>query len=157
LRRVASTLYFCLLALVGLEISLRIVEAVSQYSGSAGMQLAAFGPTGLNASAPAQPSIQMTRPEETLRTAGLRTAFRVAALGSERALGGAGSGNYLSQLEGRVPGLEVYRFNPAAADSPRQTRRLQQEIAACQPDLILAFVSVADDIRREHKAGGLFD
>ncbi len=72
--------------------------------------------------------------------------FRVAALGGSIPLGGTNQTNCLVQLERSVPGIEVYNFGVPEIGPAGYSPQLTRDVARFQPDLVLVFLSVGDDI-----------
>jgi hypothetical protein len=72
--------------------------------------------------------------------------FRVAAIGHHVPLSGTSESNCLAQIERRVPGIEVYNFGVPRIGPGDYAAQLRTDVAKFRPDLILAFISVGDDI-----------
>lgn len=72
--------------------------------------------------------------------------FRIAVLGDEATLSGDSRSNFLVQIERSVPGIELYHCGAPQAGPRHYVVRLVEDVLRYRPDLVLAFVSVADDI-----------
>src|SRR5262249_20278983 len=72
--------------------------------------------------------------------------FRVAVLGDDLTLSGTYESNCVKQLARRVPGIEVYHFGVQTAGPREYSAQLAGEVAQFQPDLVLLFLSIGDDI-----------
>jgi hypothetical protein len=83
--------------------------------------------------------------------------FRLAVLGDDLALSGTSSTNCFTQLEHKLPGLEVYNFAIPQAGPREYAAQLRREVLDYRPDLIVVLVSVGDDITEQVPAPGLFE
>lgn len=71
---------------------------------------------------------------------------RIAAMGRGSTLWGPVATNVLTQIEGRIPGIEVYNFALAHGTPQQYAAQLAGDVAAHHPHLVLTFVSTADDL-----------
>jgi len=83
--------------------------------------------------------------------------LRVAVLGDEVTLSGTAETNCLAQLEQRLPGVEVYNFGMPQAGPREYAAQVAGDVARFDPHLVLAFVSVGDDIVEQAPLPGSFD
>jgi hypothetical protein len=83
--------------------------------------------------------------------------FRIAALGDAMVLCGAAGTNYLDQVERRVPNVEIYNFGIPQVGPREYAAQLAHEVLAYQPDMVLTFISIGDDIAQPTPAPGPFD
>jgi hypothetical protein len=74
--------------------------------------------------------------------------LRIAALGDSFAVGPAVAfaDNYLTLLEAKLPGTEVYNFGVSSAGPREYQAVLRQDVWPFQPDLVLLSVFVGNDI-----------
>jgi hypothetical protein len=74
--------------------------------------------------------------------------FRIAALGDSFAIGPAVpfADNYLTFLETKLPGVEVYNFGVSGAGPREYQAILHRDVWAFQPDLVLLSIFVGNDI-----------
>lgn len=82
---------------------------------------------------------------------------RVAALGHEAVLSGAPEGNCLTLLERRSPGLEVYNFGIPHAGPREFAAQVSSDVAPRHPDVVIVFLSVAEDVTREGATPSTFE
>jgi hypothetical protein len=83
--------------------------------------------------------------------------LRIVALGDGAALCGSVQTNYLEQVERQLPGVEIYNFALLGGGPREYAALLAHEAAAYQPDLVLLFLSVGDDVTDELPLPGPFD
>jgi hypothetical protein len=83
--------------------------------------------------------------------------FRIAVLGDDLTLSGTYDSNCVKQLARRVPGVEVYHFGVPTAGPREYSAQLAGEVAQFQPDLVLVFLSIGDDITHEVPLPTIFD
>jgi hypothetical protein len=84
--------------------------------------------------------------DEEFETSPRPGRFRVAAIGSSVPLSGTSASNCLALLERRVPGIEVYNFGVPEIGPSNYAAQLKADVAGFRPDLVLAFISIGDDI-----------
>jgi hypothetical protein len=82
---------------------------------------------------------------------------RIAAVGDWSILSGTHESNVLSALERALPGTEIYNFSIPEAGPREYAAMVATEVNAYQPDLVLVFLSVGDDIASEIPLPGTFD
>lgn len=80
---------------------------------------------------------------ETVNRAG---RLRIAALGDDAALTGTAETNCLSRIEQLMPGVEVFNFALPSAGPREYAAQFTHEVARYRPDLVLAMLSVGDDV-----------
>jgi len=83
--------------------------------------------------------------------------FRVAVLGGSTALSGNPQTNCLDQLEARVPGVEVYNFGLPRSGLWQYAAQLERDVVTFQPDLVLAFFTVGQDVTADPPVPSKFD
>ncbi len=83
--------------------------------------------------------------------------FRIAVLGDDVTLSGTAETNCLSQIERRVPGVEIYNFGIPQAGPREYAAQLAHDVARFEPDLVLTFFSVGNDLTEELPLPGWFD
>ena len=83
--------------------------------------------------------------------------YRVAVVGDEVALSGTAHTNFLEQLERRVPGIEIYNFSLPSAGLRDYAAQLVHDVTAFRPDLVLAIISVGNDITHQVPPPSRFD
>lgn len=146
-RRLAWLVYASMLVLFVGEASLRAHRAARD---SEWFSLAALG---------LERPAALTRAGETpdVRMTALKPArFRVAILGEEAICGDAGHG-YLDRVEQTLPGLEIVPLAGAWTASGTRAGDLAAQVAACDADLVLAVISVCEDLARRPPECGYFD
>lgn len=72
--------------------------------------------------------------------------FRVAVVGDDLTLSGDIHTNFLAQLERRLPGMQIDNFGLPRASSQAYVSQVHREILRYQPDLVLAVVSVGQEL-----------
>jgi hypothetical protein len=85
------------------------------------------------------------------------SGFRVAVMGDEIALAAANPHGALAQLESALPAIKVFNVSAPQAGPREYASQGIQQARRCQPDLVLTFVSIADDIVGEPQQPSLFD
>lgn len=148
-RRSAAFVYHALLLLVCAELALRGYTWTNSNPWLAGNLLR---PRPLNVATagfvgPATPAVTLDRDSR----------FHVAIVGDEVTLGGIHNDGALSQLEVLVPGIRVTNFSMPQAGPREYASELTDRVLDCQPDLVLTFVSVGEDILSESAGAELFD
>jgi hypothetical protein len=83
--------------------------------------------------------------------------FRIAAVGDGMLLTGDARTNYLAEVERRVPGIEIYNFGIPSVGPREYAAQLAREVLTYQPDMVLTFISIGDDIAQPTPAPGTFD
>jgi hypothetical protein len=83
--------------------------------------------------------------------------YRVAVLGDTVTLSGTVETNCLARLEYRIAGIEIYHFGLAQAGPRQYLAQLVHEVSQFDPNLVLAFISVGDDITQPLPSPGAFD
>jgi hypothetical protein len=83
--------------------------------------------------------------------------LRVATLGHSPILSGTVDTNCLTQLERSLPAVEVYNFGLPRARPRDYAAQLAADVAQFEPDLVLAFVSIAEDIAQASPACSRYD
>lgn len=83
--------------------------------------------------------------------------YRIAVLGDAATLSGTAQTNYLALLERTVPGIEIYHFGLVGAGPREYAAQLVHEVVEYQPDLVLTFVSVGDNITHRVPIPGRYD
>jgi hypothetical protein len=83
--------------------------------------------------------------------------FRVAVLGGSATLSGTPQTNCLDQLEARVPGIEIYNFGLPRSGLWQYAAQLERDVVAFQPDLVMAFFTVGQDVTEDRSAPSKFD
>jgi hypothetical protein len=83
--------------------------------------------------------------------------FRIAVLGDGVTLSGSAQTNLLVRLEQSVPGIEVYNFSLPSAGPREYAAQLMHKVAEYQPELVLTFFSIGDDVTEEVPLPGMFD
>jgi hypothetical protein len=84
-------------------------------------------------------------------------AFRVAALGDVMLLSGDRRTNFLDRAERLAEGIEILNFAVPAAGPREYAAQAAHETAAYRPDLVLACISIGDDLTAELPLPGAFD
>ncbi len=82
---------------------------------------------------------------------------RVAVVGDRVLLSGTSRTNFLVQLERRLSGIEVYNFGIPRAGPREYVAQFTYHVARFEPDVVVAFLSVDDDIADELPLPGTFD
>lgn len=83
--------------------------------------------------------------------------FRIAVLGDGMALSGTATTNCLARIENALPGVEIYNFGILGAGPREYAAQLAHEVARFEPDLVLTFFSVGDDVTHELPMPGPFE
>ena len=83
--------------------------------------------------------------------------FRIAAVGDGVMLSGTAETNFLAQLRRRMPHVEVYNFGIPEAGPREYAAQVACDVANYQPNLVLAFVSVRDDVTQELPVPSYFE
>jgi hypothetical protein len=73
--------------------------------------------------------------------------FRVAVLGGPTTLSGSADTNCLWRMQRSLSGIEVLHFGIAQGGPPEYAAEVLRDALRMKPDLVLAFVSVGDDLR----------
>lgn len=82
--------------------------------------------------------------------------MRLAVLGDDAVLSGNMRTNCVELLEQELPGTELYNFSLCGAGTGEYAAVFEQDASAYQPDMVLLFLSVGDDLNPEgHSAGWL--
>ena len=160
-RRCGSCVYLAVLLVVGVELGGRTIAGLSQHD------LALVGPhasaldTARQAVAdqPAPPTETAVTAQQlkTLMSTARSGVFRVAVLGDEMVLAGSPQASFLAQMERTIPGVEIHNFGVAQAGPREYAARVDQQLTAVRPDLVLAFVSLGDDFTTEVSQPGIFE
>ncbi len=154
-RRAGQIVYLALVVIVAGELALR---AGGWLCGSA--LLDTPRPFALTLVQPAGgPPLQfkLTQPDENA-TVQQRGRLRVAVTGDEIALSAATDPNgVLARLDAALPGVELYDLSAADAGPREYARQAILQARELQPDLLLTFVSVSDDIVGEPPLANPFD
>jgi hypothetical protein len=85
------------------------------------------------------------------------SGFRIAVVGDEIALGAAGPNGAFPILESALPVIKIFNFSAPKAGPPDYACQGVRNACRWQADVILTFVSVADDIVNEPQRESLFD
>ncbi|MEK6246936.1 MAG: hypothetical protein N2C12_02075, partial [Planctomycetales bacterium] len=83
--------------------------------------------------------------------------YRIAVLGDELTVSGGKQTNYLRLLERQLPNIEILNFSMPRAGPREYAALLADHVAQYEPDLVLCFLSVADDIAEQSSAPDFFD
>lgn len=83
--------------------------------------------------------------------------FRIAVLGDGTTLSGTPTTNFLAQLVGTVPGIEVYNFGLRKASPREYAAQFLEDVVPYHPDLVIACISVGDDITQQVPVPGKYD
>lgn len=83
--------------------------------------------------------------------------MNVAAIGDCMLLGGSAQTNHLTQVEQRIPLLQIRNFGRPHVGPREYAAQLVQEVSATRPQLVLVYISIADDIVGSPAAPALCD
>ncbi len=83
--------------------------------------------------------------------------FRIAALGDSAALSGERHTNCLEQIELLLSDTEIYNFTLPRLGPREYAALLKCDVLTYQPDLVLLFVSIDDDVTEQLPLPGIFD
>ncbi len=83
--------------------------------------------------------------------------FRLAVIGDAMLLSGNEQTNVLGQLEHRLGDLEALRFALPAAGPREYATVLAQDVASYRPDLVVVFITLADDVLSDREPPHLLD
>ncbi len=83
--------------------------------------------------------------------------FRIAALGDSTALENELGARYLQRLEEQLAATEIYNFALPMLGPREYAAQVASDVCHCRPDLVLLFVSVADDITQPLAGPSDFD
>ncbi|MGE0610238.1 MAG: hypothetical protein AB7O62_24315, partial [Pirellulales bacterium] len=72
--------------------------------------------------------------------------LKVAALGDSMLLAGSHDSNHLTQAERSVPGAVIYNFGRPRVGPREYAAQFERDVANERPDLVLAYISIGDDI-----------
>lgn len=148
-RRSAAFVYHALLLAVTAELSLRAYDWTTRNEWLTGMiprsSMVSVASAGVAGGGGAPVSLDSD------------SRFHVAIVGDEVTLGGIHNDGALSQLEVLVPGVRVTNFSMPQAGPREYASELTDRVLKCQPNLVLTFVSVGEDILSESAGTELFD
>lgn len=71
---------------------------------------------------------------------------RIAAIGDCMLLGGTSETNHLSQVERRMPLLQIHNFGRPHVGPREYAAQLEQDVSMARPNLVLVYLSIGDDI-----------
>lgn len=83
--------------------------------------------------------------------------FRVAVLGDAVTLSGTSRTNLLVRIEDDLPGIEIYNFGLIEGGPREYVTQFLHEVQHFEPDLVLCFITVGNDITDEAPLPGWFD
>ena len=83
--------------------------------------------------------------------------FHVAVIGDEITLGGPHNDAALAQLELTMPWIRVTNFSMPNVAPRHYAKQLAERVLQTRPNLVMAFVSVGEDVLSESSGSDLFD
>ncbi|MCH8923477.1 MAG: hypothetical protein IIA67_10065 [Planctomycetes bacterium] len=95
--------------------------------------------------------------DDEFQTARVPGRLRIAVLGDEMTLSGDAQSNCLDQIERLNRGVDVYNFGLPGVGPREYAAQATGEVARYEPQLVMLFISVGDDITSQLPTPGVFD
>lgn len=95
--------------------------------------------------------------DEEFQTARAPGTMRIAVLGDEMTLSGDATSNCLAQVEQLNRGVEIYNFGLPGVGPREYAAQVTGDVSRYEPQLVMLFISVGDDITSQLPMPGMFD